>query len=114
MLISEYKDRSRYLVHRVSARMETSFVGLTIEAQKGYTKKAIMEAPLELDITKFRRTAARSLRPWKAQRDEYHTKARSHDVQGSAPGQEYLGPARTRPRGVLRAWMRSGILFMAE
>ena len=56
------QGRPRSLVHRVSARMDTSFVGLTVEELKGYTRKAIMEAPLELEITRFRRTAARTMR----------------------------------------------------
>ena len=39
-------------------------------------------------MSKVRGIAARTLRAWKAHRNANHNKANSHDVQGSAPGQE--------------------------
>ena len=57
-----FKDRSRYLVHRVTGRMETSFAGLTLEQHIGYIRKATMEAPTEIEMCKVRATAARTLK----------------------------------------------------
>ena len=97
--------------------MATSFLGLTVQEHEDYVKKATTEAPLEQELTffsfffsssggwvkiklklphfhvsgkertKFRRTAARTLRAWKALRDASF-EAGNIDVQGSAPGQE--------------------------
>ena len=82
------KDRSRYLVHRVSARMETSFAGLTLEQHIGYISKATMEVPTEIEMSNVCAIAARTLRAWNAHRDANHNTASSHDVKRSAPGQE--------------------------
>ena len=68
-------------MHRVSARMDTSFLGLTVKEHEGYIRKAITKVPLELENTKFRRAAARTLRAWKAQRDANHKKVSAHDVK---------------------------------
>ena len=54
----------------------------------GYISKATMEAPTEIDMSKVRAIAARTLRAWRAHRDANHNTASSHDVQRSAPGQE--------------------------
>ena len=54
----------------------------------GYIMKAAIEAPTEIEISKVRAMAARTLRASKGHRDANHNKASSHDVQGSAPGQE--------------------------
>ena len=78
--------------------METSFFGLAVKEHEGYIRKAITEAPLELVITKLRRTAARTLRAWKAQRDANHTKVSSHDVQGLAPGRRDVQGLEPGPR----------------
>ena len=68
--------------------MKTSFAGLTPEQHMGYIRKATVEAPTEIEMSKVREIAAGTLRAWKAHRDANHNKASSHDVQGSAPGQK--------------------------
>ena len=85
--------------------METSFAGLTLEQHIGHIRKATMEAPTEVEMCKVRATAAKTLNAWKAHRDANHNKASSHDVQGSAPGQE-------RPRS--RAFQTQGCLESME
>ena len=51
-------------MHRVSARMETSVAGLTLEQRMGYMRKATfrMEAPAEIEMSKVRAMKARILR----------------------------------------------------
>ena len=92
-------DRCRYLVHRVSARIETSFAGLTLEQHIGYTRKANMEAPTEIEIFKSRRHSSKNLEGLESPQDANHNKSSSHDVQGSAPGRER---PRTRAFQTLR------------
>ena len=64
-----------------------------------------MKAPTEIEMCKVRATAGRTLKAWKAHRDANRNKASSHDVQGSAPGQE-------RPR--TRAFQTQGRLESME
>ena len=85
--------------------METSYAGLTLEQHIDYIRKATMEAPTEIEMCKVRATAARTLRAWKAHRDANRNKASSHDVQGSAPGQE---------RSTTRAFQTQGRLESME
>ena len=49
-------------MHRVSARMETLFARLTLEQHMGYVRKATMEAPSKIEMSKVREIAAIALR----------------------------------------------------
>ena len=87
-------------MHRVSARIEMSFAVLSLEQHMGYIRKATMEAPTDIEMSKVRAIAATTLRAWKAHRDA-NNKASSHDVQGSAPGQERPRTRAFQTRGGL-------------
>ena len=90
-----------WMVKHTSIRIDPdiSCAGLTLEQHMGYIRKATMEAPTEIKMFKVRAIAARTLRAWKTHRDPNHNKASSHDVQGSAPGQERQRTRAFQTRG---------------
>lgn len=93
-------------------RVGTSFLGLIVKDHEGYIRKATTEALIELDTTKFRRTAARALLTWKAQRDANHNKADSRVMpKDQRQARKNLEPACTRRRDALRSWLRPGVLL---
>ena len=65
----------------------------------GYMRKAVMEAPTEIEMPKVGAIAGRTVRAWKAHMDANHNKASSHDVEGSAPGQEIPGTRAFQTQG---------------